>query len=570
MTTLAELRAEIDASVDREKEGVELAEEAAELEGSLRQFVRAAWPVVMPRAPIWTWHIDAICDHVQACYDRLIPRLVITIQPGSLKSSIVSVFGPAWQWTRKPSERIVSASHTGALANRDARKSRELMQSLWFQARWGDLFEFTRDENLKQRYSNDRNGHRVTTHVGGGTGDRGAILSLDDPHNAQDATATELTKLNDSVEWFSNTWVSRMDDLVGDPGAMVVIGQRIHEADLIGHILAGRGWTHLSLPTRYMRKNPVLGGKGYPAKVKVGAGRTSRVLQGDPRSKEGEILAPKVQNEKMLRAKIEEDGLTAHVFAGQYQQIPAPREGKLLKRADWRYYDPLLSFYSRERFGRPEVAELASLVGPFDLICCSWDTSVKDRAHSDYVSGQAWGCINAQRFLLRLYHERAGLNETCEAMISIYNWCIELWPDLPVYNVIEAQANGKDAAAEIQSQVQGVIVATAQGSKWMRAEAAEPALVGHNCFLPGYPQPDGSSYDDRTPIDVQEFVEELASFDTGANDDQVDGWSSMCNWTRGRGRVSVSVPSGQVQPQRFLRPSSAFAQAQRVRPQLRG
>lgn len=570
MTSLAELRAEIDASIDREKEGVELAEEAADLEQSLRAFVRAAWPVVMPRPPIWTWHIDAICDHVQACYERQLPRLAITIQPGSLKSSIVSVFAPAWQWARKPSERIVSASHTHALANRDARKSRELMQSLWFQARWGHLFDFTRDENLKQRYSNDRNGHRVTTHVGGGTGDRGAILSLDDPHNAQDATATELTRLQDAVEWFANTWVSRMDDLVGDPGAMVVIGQRIHTEDLLGHILSSGAWTHLCLPTRYERKHPVLG-KGYPAKVKVGRGRKARVLQGDPRTKEGELLAPKVQTAEMLRQKIEEDGLTAHVFAGQYQQHPAPREGKLLKRADWRYYPPELSFYSRERFGRPEVAELASLVGPFDLICCSWDTSVKDRAHSDYVSGQAWGALNAQRFLLRLYHERAGLNETCEAMVEMYRWCVDLWPDLPVYNVIEAQANGKDAAAEIQSQVQGVVVASAQGSKWMRAEAAEPALVGHNCFVPGYALPDGSTYQERTPIDVQEFIEELAAFDQGANDDQVDGWSSMVNWTRGRGRgASISVPSGQVNPQRFLRTSSQIAHATRPRPQLRG
>lgn len=565
MTTIAELRAEIDSSVERELEGETLAEEAAELEGSLRLFVRTAWPIVMPRPMLYTWHIDAICDHVQACYDRLLPRLAITIQPGALKSSIVSVFAPAWQWTRKPAERIVSASHTHALANRDARKSRELMTSLWFQARWGHLFDFTKDENLKQRYSNDRNGHRVTTHVGGGTGDRGAILSLDDPHNAQDATSTEMTKLQVAVEWMSGTWVSRMDDLVDDPGAMVVIGQRIHESDLIGHILNSGHWQHLSLPTRYMRKNPVLGGRGYPAKVRIGG----RVLQGDPRKVEGELLQPDVQTAEMLREKVEDDQLTAHVFASQYQQLPAPREGKLLKRGDWRYYNPELSFYSSGRFGPEQARALASSVGTFDYLVHSWDTSVKDRAHSDYVSGGVWGAVAAQRFLLRLYHEQAGLNETVEAMISLYEWSLDLWPELAVFVVIEAQSNGKDAAAEIQSRVQGVVVAGAVGSKWVRAEAAEPALVGHNCFLPGYAKPDGSGYDERTPIDVQEFIEETAAFDRGANDDQVDMWSSMVNWSRNRGRATMSVPHGQAQPQRFLRPQIADPAPTRLRPTMR-
>jgi len=34
---------------------------------SLANFVRAAWPVFDPTSPlIWGWHIDAICDHLEA------------------------------------------------------------------------------------------------------------------------------------------------------------------------------------------------------------------------------------------------------------------------------------------------------------------------------------------------------------------------------------------------------------------------------------------------------------------------------------------------------------------------
>lgn len=568
--TLADLRAEVEASIERDREGVDIADEAAFLAGSLRAFVHAAAPVVLPRPLVRTWHVDALSEHVQAAYEREIPRLVVTIQPGSMKSTILSVMGPAWRWTHKPEERFVTASYKDTLANRDARKSRELILSRWYQARWGGAFTLARDENLKQRYSNDRNGHRVATHVNGGTGDRGGVLSLDDPHNAQDARTQEKARLEAAVEWWANTWVSRMDDLVDDLGAMIVIGQRIDEADLIGHLLAGGDWTHLCLPTEYEVSHPLIVGGSYPAEVELPSGRS---IAGDPRTEPGELLAPAVQTADMLAAKVRKEGITAHVWAGQYQQRPAPREGKLLKVADWRYYDPELSFYRRSsEFGPEQVAELTSRVGEFDYIGHFWDTSVKDTEHSDFASGGVWGCADAMRYCLRLYHERAALNATIEGMLELSAWALALWPHLAHFVVIENTANGPDAAKAIRRRVQGVVTSPATGTKWARASAAEPALVGHNCVLPGYPTEEGDGYDPRTPRDVQEFVVELAAFNNGTHDDQVDMWSSMVNWTRGReGGAEMSVPEGIAQPQRFLTPSPVTdPRATRVRPALRG
>src|SRR5262249_54182607 len=163
----------------------------------------------------------------------------------------------------------------------------------------------------------------------------------------------------------------------------------------------------------------------------------------------------------------------------QFQQRPAPREGLMLKRANWRYYDPALSFYSeREVFGEAQVTELASRVGTFDLICNSWDTSVKDREHSDYVAGGAWGCAGNRRYLLRIIHARMGLNETIEAMVELGTWTQRLWPDIAIYQLIEDSANGPDAAAQIRSAVDGVTLGKAKGSKEVRADAASPALDG--------------------------------------------------------------------------------------------
>lgn len=533
MTLLELTDEELRAERRRREDGITLAEEAERLSGSLREFLRASWPWIVPTERIDAWHLDVIAEHLEAAYAREIPRLVITIQPGSLKSTLVSVMAPAWWWTRRPSERIVSASHADHLSSRDTRKTRQLILTDWYQSRFGDRFALSLDENLKTRYSNTEGGHRIATHVGGGTGERGGVLILDDAHDASDANSTSEAALSTACGWFGDTWASRLNATVNDPGVKIVIGQRIHERDVIGFLLGGDEdrWVHLCLPTRYEAKHPFV----YPERRVLAMGK---VLPGDPRKTEGELLAPNFQDEVTLRDLTAE--MTEAVKAGQYQQRPAPKEGDLLKRADWKFYDPKLSFYVDFRdglFDKERAEMLAGKVGSFERVVHSWDTSLKDRKDSDFVAGGVWGTKGPDLFLLRLFHQRVGLSATIEAMNDLYNWAQTLWPSVPHSVVIESAANGPDAIAEMRRRVQGVVAVTAKGSKVMRAEAASAALEGGNCFLPGIRAADGSGYDERTPSDVQRFVEETAKFPNGLNDDEVDQWSQAVNWSRGR-RVS--------------------------------
>lgn len=544
MTLLELSLEEIDAERQRRADGISLEEEAEKLSGSLREFLRASWPWIVPTERIDAWHLDAIADHLEAAYAREIPRLVITIQPGSLKSTLVSVMAPAWWWTRKPSERIVSASHADHLSSRDTRKTRQLILSDWYQSRFGDRFALSQDENLKTRYSNTEGGHRIATHVGGGTGERGGVLILDDAHDASDANSTSEAALATACGWFGDTWASRLNATVSDPGTKIVIGQRIHERDVIGFLLGGDEdrWTHLCLPTRYEGKHPYL----TPRARTLSSGR---VIEGDRREEEGELLAPAFQDERTLADLTAE--MTEAVKAGQYQQRPAPKEGDLLKRADWKFYDPKLSFYVDFRdglFDEERAEMLKGRVGAFERVVHSWDTSLKDRKDSDFVAGGMWGTKGPDLYLLRLFHQRVGLSATIEAMNDLYDWAAKLWPSVPHSVVIESAANGPDAIAEMRRRVQGVIAVTAKGSKTMRAEAASAALEGGNCFLPGYRAADGSGYDERTPSDVQRFVEEAAKFPNGINDDEVDQWSQAVNWSRGRrvARARTGIPVGRA------------------------
>lgn len=505
--------------------------------GSFYEFAKAAWPLVVPGRFIDTWHIRTLCEHYQALIERDILRLLVSIQPRIAKSSTLNVLGPAWAWAVNPAEKFLSGSHSDDLATRDTTKSRQLMQTEWFRTLFMEDWDFTSDMNLKTRYANTKGGHRVRTHVGGGTGDGGTVLQLDDPHNA-----TELhseTALQAAWDWWGETWVSRLDDTTEERGVMLVVGQRIGEGDLIGRLIGndteGERWTHLCLPTEYEPSHPFV----YPAEVELPSGDT---IQGDVRTAEGELLAPDYQSAELLEDRTHD--MARSVYLAQYQQRPAPKEGFLLKRHLWRYYDPTISFYGQDRFDPSRLPEFRAIVH-------SWDTSVKDRLKSDHVAGQVWGIPKdrpADRWLLRLWYDRAGLNETIDAMLELEAWSRLHWPRVRTNIVIEAQANGADAIRAIRGRVQGVEAFDAKGTKYARAEAASPALDGRNCVIPGEPNVEGDSYDVGTPTAVQEFVELLASFQgvPGEEDDHVDAWSMMVNWTRKRARSKgrASMPTG--------------------------
>ena len=88
-------------------------------------------------------------------------------------------------------------------------------------------------------------GFRYATSVGGTlTGRGGNLLILDDPLSAQDAHSERARE--SLKQWYANTLLSRLDNKAED--AIIVVTQRLHVDDLVGHLLEQGDWTELSLP----------------------------------------------------------------------------------------------------------------------------------------------------------------------------------------------------------------------------------------------------------------------------------------------------------------------------------
>ncbi len=249
---------------------------------SLYEFVKQSWHVVEPGVKfIESWHIEEICEHLEAVSDGEIQKLLVNIPPRHSKSTIVSVMWPMWEWLTQPDQKFLCASYSGNLSIRDNLKARRLVQSPWYQERWGHMFKLSGDQNAKQRFENDKTGYRLATSVGGtATGEGGSRLILDDPHSAQEAQSDTIRE--SALDWFDMVWSTRLNDPRND--AMVTIMQRLHDRDISGHILDDiGGWEHLMIPAEW---------DGVPRRSVLGVY--------DPRQVGGELICPERFGEKEI------------------------------------------------------------------------------------------------------------------------------------------------------------------------------------------------------------------------------------------------------------------------------
>lgn len=153
MTTMADARelARINELATRgHLSSMALAVHASLLSEDFADFVSAAWHVLEPQTPMrWGWALEAITDHLVAITEGHITKLLINVPPGMMKSLLVNVMWPAWEWTdpKRRHLRYISTAHKQDLAVRDNLKCRRLITSRWYQERWPVVL--TSDQNAK-------------------------------------------------------------------------------------------------------------------------------------------------------------------------------------------------------------------------------------------------------------------------------------------------------------------------------------------------------------------------------------------------------------------------------------
>jgi predicted phage terminase large subunit-like protein len=473
-------------------------------DGSLRDFIRQAWKLIEPgRRLVWNWHIDCVADHLEAVSKGQLRKLIINIPRRHLKSQSVSVFWPAWEWTRNPEARWLFGSHSLNLCVRDSRHCRQIVESNWYKSLWGNKFTLTSDQNQKTYFENDKKGFRLCRSVGASAiGQGGDFVVADDPHDPMEVQSDIQRQA--VLDW----WDGVMSASVVDPekSAHVLIMQRVHHQDLTGHLIEQGGYEVLSLPTEFIPERKCSTSIGFS----------------DPRTERSELLFPKRFKQEYIDSQ--KISLGSYKFAGQHQQNPSPQEGGLAKRHWWRFWyypgNPLPppppfqladgTFVTSHCSPLPTQGENGSSKPHFDSLIQSWDMAFKDDPSGSFVVGQVWGSKGADRFLMDQDRRQIDFSATLEAVRNL----TKRWPDA-LQKLVEDKANGPAVISALRHEIGGIVEVEPQGGKEARAQAVLPAIESGNVYLP---HPAIAPW-------VNDYIEEWAAAPHGDYWDQIDSTS---------------------------------------------
>jgi predicted phage terminase large subunit-like protein len=382
---------------------------------------------------------------------------------------------PAFLLGHDPSAKIICASYGQDLANKHAMDCRTIMNSAWYR----DLFPHTRlssERQALQEFVTTQQGFRLSTSVGGMLTGRGAdYIIIDDPLKPDEALSdTQRQVVND---WFDHTLYSRLNDKRN--GRIILIMQRLHEDDLVGHVLAMEAWKTVRFPA-IAEEDEV-----HVIQTPYGPRRFER--------RAGEALHSEREPLEVLNHIREAQG--EYNFAGQYQQAPSPLGGGLVKTAWFK------------------TCTAADIPAQFEMTFQSWDCANKPAELNSYSVCTTWGVKEKHVYLLHVYRNRVGYPDLKRAVRE------QAEAFRPQTILIEDKASGTQLIQELVNEgVHAIKKYEPTMNKTMRMNAVTSTIENGFVHLP-----DKAAW-------LGEYLHELMSFPKGKYDDQADSTSQALDW----------------------------------------
>lgn len=416
------------------------------------------------------WHYEHLAWQLERVRRGEVRRLIINVPPRSGKSILASVAWPMFVMGQDPTRRLICVSHTEELARKFNVDRRTIAQQPWYQS----LFPgFGLQSSRDLEFITTRHGVCFASGVGGAVLGKGAdVIIIDDPIKA--LAALSKAERRRVAEFYDNTLVTRLNDK--QAGAIVLIMQRLHEDDLVGHVLERDDWEVVTLPA--------IATEDCAFRLSDTPGDTYRRAVGEVLHADRE---PLWVLEQMRRVQ---GGM---LFQAQYQQQPVPADGVVIKR-EW------LRFYEQQ----PSV---------FERIVVSWDTASTLQETSDYSVGTVWGSVGMDFYLLDVVRGRF---ETPDLRRRIMELSAHWRADV---TIVENTELGRALVQDIR--VAGElrpILQTPSFDKEARLLAQAARFETGQVHLPA-----------EAPW-LADYVSELTAFPNGRHDDQVDATSQALRY----------------------------------------
>jgi predicted phage terminase large subunit-like protein len=410
-------------------------------------------------------------------------RLIVNQPPQTGKSMLISRWTPTWaHHLTEGKVRVLLGSYQARYAASWGKATKDTVE------KFGDelLLELSPFAHARDVWETTAGGGMRTSGIEGSmTGLPGDIIIVDDPFRSF-KEAHSPTVRQDVWDWF---WAVPMTRL--QPGSTVIVVQtRWHEDDLTGRLMSSEGahrWTQLRIPALC----------DDPATDFLGR-------------KLGESIWPERFSEEHYSDLKIDSG--AYKWAGMYQQLPAPLEGEIFKRAKWVKVDAA------------PIGRMTHLVRRWDLASTQDD--------GDYTAGVLMGRTDrSEFFILDIQHERLSslgveelIKDTARRDHKDYGGKVLIRLEQ------EPGATGKRTAEDYVKRLLSGYPAKAlrtDNKKELKAQPFAAQQEAENVMLVRHLDKITGQF--VTPTWWEEFIEEAAVFPSGTHDDMVDAASEAFN-----------------------------------------
>lgn len=440
-------------------------QQKADCMSSLYEFTKVMFKARKGVDFMCNWHHEAICNALEKVVTGQTTRLIINIPPRGSKTEIAVVNFIAWATGLFPNSEWIHASYSKRIAGNNTYNTRELMTH----ETYNEIFPWIgirSDSSAKDEFRTSAGGviyatgseGTITGYGAGGMDNsefRGAII-IDDPHKAGEADSD--VSRQSVLDWFQTTMESRKNN---PDTPIIVIMQRLHEEDLAGWLINGgngEDWDVVTIPA-YDDNHVSFWEKKFPIEM------LDRLERTNP-----------------------------YVFAGQYLQLPAPKDGGTFKPAEIEIIDALPHGIKWIR---------------------GWDLASTVKKTSDYTSSTKLGIKDGVTYIAEV-HRFKGTPDTVENTI-----------------VQKASIDGRDTLISLPQD-------PGQAGVYQK-NALSRALSGYTFeFTPesGDKQTRASPFASQVNVGNvkmlrgewnDEFIKEMQMFPNGKHDDMIDSSSRAYN-----------------------------------------
>lgn len=443
------------------------------------------------------WHIQLLCAEVDRIRTQPNTKLAVALPPRSLKSIIVSVALPAWLLGHNPGMEVVCASYGQDLAGQLSADCRRIMLTPWYRR----LFPATiLDRQAIGHLATSSGGKRYATSVGGPLTGLGAdVIIIDDPMKPDEALSdVEREKAN---QWVQHTAFTRLNNKAD--GRIVIVQQRLHEDDMIGHVMGNARFELLSFSAIAQEDEE------HVIRTPFGTFNHTR--------KAGEALHPEREPLEVLKGLQNDMGI--EFFSAQYLQSPTPPGGGIVKLDWFNRYDPVN-------------------LPPFIRIIQSWDCASKATQHADYSVCTTWGVTRTEH--IYLLHVFRGRLEYPDLRRKVRELAVQHKASILL---IEDTVAGTPLIQELSREVLAHIKAIKpKGDKVVRMQIQTPAIEAGNVWIP------------QEAYWLGDYLNELAMFPKGKYDDQIDSTAQALAYIKelgSSGNLATSLDLMAVNPPGF-------------------